>query len=123
MNERYLYANISYGTRLHKSFYPLYGVFNETEGKVLGYTEHSFNMKWSKDFVRLWGYKTAKYYLDKFIEEQPNKGKFFIVRLSKRNGRIVADFKRRKELYYAGHQKKYYFRNCPFTINAGDSAG
>jgi hypothetical protein len=117
--KRYAYANLAMYQKgeYEKRFLPLYGLFfeNKETGEILGYTENSFSMCWTKNYARLWTLERAKHYLDQHIKSKGNKhGRFFIYRLTRKspNAKITVDWKFRAENY-----NKYNFRNIQFKIN------
>jgi len=108
----------------------LYGLFRQDpDGTIQGYIENSFSMGWSTERVRLWGKSNAQHYLNEHVRKckkygNPDNTRFFIYRLTRRspNARIIADLKGRMEEIQRCN-RNFIFRNCKFTVNAGDSVG
>lgn len=73
-----------------------YGIFQIVNGKLLGFTENSFSMSWSENFVRIWnkdelkcyvrkkyiGYKSYEYNGYNIFKKYPNA---FVVRLNNKH--------------------------------------
>ena len=105
--------------RKHK-FVAIYGVFGELpDGTIRGYTEHSFSMGWSTEFVRGWGLQSAKLTLEGIQKRIKGTARYFIYRLTRRNGPIRADFAQRHRNLVAGG-RSFEFRNVPFSVVKND---
>jgi len=96
----------------HKKFYGLFKILKD--GTILGYTEHSFSMSWSRESVRKYRKKDIDYIFEKKLISQYNKepgSKIIVVRISahKLPLPIIVSLKPKNV-----GKSKFYRRNSPF---------
>lgn len=91
----------------------------DTEGRILGYTEHSWSMSWQLDQCRVWREWELNYYTKKFSDERykeledwlPKDDGVFLARLNSKNCPITVVMPKGVDT-----MSKTPWRNQSFTV-------